>query len=68
VAADRRRGGSGARRALAALADKGFNFDPDQAEHFTTADGWHVDDYTQPLPPEPPARRHRGPASRSPGG
>jgi uncharacterized protein (UPF0548 family) len=54
VAADRRRGGSGARRALAALADKGFNFDPDQAEHFTTADGWHVDDYTQPLPPEPP--------------
>ena len=41
-------------RALAALADKGFNFDPDQAEHFTTANGWHVDDYTQPLPPEPP--------------
>ena len=54
MAADRRRGGSGARRALAALADKGFNFDPDQAEHFTTANGWHVDDYTQPLPPEPP--------------
>ena len=54
MAADRRRGGSRARRALAALADKGFNFDPDQAEHFTTANGWHVDDYTQPLPPEPP--------------
>jgi uncharacterized protein (UPF0548 family) len=41
-------------RALAALADKGLNFDPDQAEHFTTEHGWHVDDYTQPLPPEPP--------------
>jgi uncharacterized protein (UPF0548 family) len=53
VADDRRRGGSRARRALAALADKGFNFDPDQAEHFTTANGWHVDDYIQPLPPEP---------------
>jgi uncharacterized protein (UPF0548 family) len=38
---------------VAALADKGFNFDPDQAEHFTTANGWHVDDYIQPLPPEP---------------
>jgi uncharacterized protein (UPF0548 family) len=53
VADDRRRGGFRARRALAALADKGFNFDPDQAEHFTTANGWHVDDYIQPLPPEP---------------
>jgi uncharacterized protein (UPF0548 family) len=53
VADDRRRGGSRARRALAALADEGFNFDPDQAEHFTTANGWHVDDYIQPLPPEP---------------
>jgi uncharacterized protein (UPF0548 family) len=53
VADDRRPGGSRARRALAALADKGFNFDPDQAEHFTTANGWHVDDYIQPLPPEP---------------
>ncbi len=54
MTADRRRGGSRARRALAALADKGFNFEPDQAERFTTANGWHVDDYAQPLPPEPP--------------
>jgi uncharacterized protein (UPF0548 family) len=54
VAADRRRGGSRARRALAALRDKTINFDPDQADHFTTASGWHVDDYLQPLPPEPP--------------
>jgi uncharacterized protein (UPF0548 family) len=49
-----RRGDSRARRALAALADKGFNFDPDRAEDFTSANGWHVDDYAQPLPPEPP--------------
>jgi uncharacterized protein (UPF0548 family) len=54
VAADRRPGGRRARRALAALAGKGFNFDPDQAEHFTGANGWHVDHYLQPLPPEPP--------------
>jgi uncharacterized protein (UPF0548 family) len=54
VAADRRRGGSRARRALEALAGKGFNFDPDQREHFTTEHGWNVDDYLQELPPEPP--------------
>ena len=54
MAADRRRGGSQARRALAALRDKTINFDPDQADHCTTASGWHVDDYLQPLPPEPP--------------
>ena len=54
MAADRRQGGSRARRALAALRDKTFNFDPDQADHFTTTNGWHVDDYLQPLPPEPP--------------
>jgi uncharacterized protein (UPF0548 family) len=54
VAADRPHGGHRAGRALAALAGKGFNFDPDQAERFTVANGWHVDDYAQPLPPEPP--------------
>jgi uncharacterized protein (UPF0548 family) len=54
VAAERRPVGRRAREALAALADKGFNFDPDQREHFTTANGWKVDDYLQPLPPEPP--------------
>jgi uncharacterized protein (UPF0548 family) len=50
VAADRPR----ARRALAALAGKGFNFDPGQAEHYTTDNGWKVDDYLQALPPEAP--------------
>jgi uncharacterized protein (UPF0548 family) len=59
VAADRPRDSRPRRsdqltRALAALAGKGLNFDPDQAEHFTTEHGWHFDDYTQPLPPEPP--------------
>ena len=54
MAADRSQGGRRARKALAALAGKGFNFDPDQREQFTTANGWHVDDYAQPLPPEPP--------------
>jgi uncharacterized protein (UPF0548 family) len=54
VAADRGRGGSRARRALEALRDKAVNFDPDQREHFTTANGWKVDDYLQPLVPEPP--------------
>jgi uncharacterized protein (UPF0548 family) len=54
VAADRRPVGRRARRALAALAGKGYNFDPDQHEQFTTANGWKIDDYTQPLPPEPP--------------
>jgi uncharacterized protein (UPF0548 family) len=54
VAADRHRGGRRARRALAALRDKAYNFDPDKAERFTTQNGWHLDDYAQPLPPEPP--------------
>jgi uncharacterized protein (UPF0548 family) len=54
VAADRPRGSRRARRALAALAAKGLNFDPDRHEHVTTENGWKIDDYLQPLPPEPP--------------
>jgi uncharacterized protein (UPF0548 family) len=54
VAADRRPGGRRARRALEALAGKGYNFDPGQAEHLTTENGWKVDDYAQRLHPEPP--------------
>ena len=55
MAADRPRGRSDrVTRALAALAGKGVNFDPDQTEHVTTADGWKIDDYLQPLPSEPP--------------
>ena len=54
MAADRPRGGRRARRALEALAGKGFNFDPDRRDHYTTEHGWKVDDYLQPLPAEPP--------------
>ncbi|HEY7606147.1 MAG TPA: DUF1990 family protein [Actinomycetes bacterium] len=54
MAADRPRAGPRARRALAALAGKGFNFDPGQAEHYTTENGWKVDDYLQELPAEAP--------------
>jgi uncharacterized protein (UPF0548 family) len=54
LAADRSLGSRRARRALEALAGKSYNFDPDQSEHFTTDNGWKIDDYTQPLPPEPP--------------
>jgi uncharacterized protein (UPF0548 family) len=54
VVVDRRLGGRRARRALAALRDKGFNFDPSRRDHFTSEHGWKIDDYTQPLPAEPP--------------
>jgi uncharacterized protein (UPF0548 family) len=54
VAADGPPGGRRARRALAALAGKGFNFDPDQSDHFTAENGWKVDDYLQVLPSEAP--------------
>ncbi len=54
MAADRPRGSHRARQALAALADRGFNFDPDLGDHYTTENGWKIDDYLQPLPPEPP--------------
>ena len=51
MAADRPRG---SRRALEALAAKGFNFEPDPGDHYTTENGWKVDNYLQPLPAEPP--------------
>jgi uncharacterized protein (UPF0548 family) len=60
LAADRRLGGRRAGKALEALRDKGFNFDPEQREQFTTENGWKVNDYTQPLPPEPPGRPQPG--------
>lgn len=43
-----------ARRALDQLHDKGYNFDVDQRHELTAEHGWHVDDYDQRLPPEPP--------------
>jgi uncharacterized protein (UPF0548 family) len=45
-----------ARRALDELHDKGLNFDLEQRTQFTPENGWRVDDYRQPLPPEPPGR------------
>jgi uncharacterized protein (UPF0548 family) len=43
-----------ARRALDELHHKGLNFDREQPEQFTSANGWRIDDYCQPLPVEPP--------------
>jgi uncharacterized protein (UPF0548 family) len=31
-----------------------LNFDPSRAAHFTPQNGWHLDDFCQPLAPEPP--------------
>jgi uncharacterized membrane protein/uncharacterized protein (UPF0548 family) len=45
-----------ARKALDELHDKGLNFDLERRGEFTPENGWHVDDYRQPLPPEPPGR------------
>jgi hypothetical protein len=41
-------------RALAALETRRVNFAPGSPEDFTAERGWHVDDFTQPLPSEPP--------------
>ena len=54
MAADRPRGSPRLRRALAELAGRGFNFDPDPGDHYTAGNGWKIDDYLQPLPAEPP--------------
>jgi uncharacterized protein (UPF0548 family) len=40
--------------ALAALQTKQVNFALGSPAHFTPERGWHVDDFTQPLPSEPP--------------
>ena len=43
-----------ARRALAALAARPLNFDPDEIDEAGPPTGWRVDDHCQPLAPEPP--------------
>jgi uncharacterized membrane protein/uncharacterized protein (UPF0548 family) len=48
--------GDTARRALDELHDKGLNFDLERRGEFTPENGWHVDDYCQLLPSEPPGR------------
>jgi uncharacterized protein (UPF0548 family) len=45
-----------ARRALADLAGRRLNFDPAELEGAGPHNGWHVDDYRTPLPPEPPGQ------------
>ncbi|MFL6138750.1 MAG: DUF1990 family protein [Frankiaceae bacterium] len=42
------------RRALDALHDKPLNFDLSRIADAAPGKGWRVDDYRQPLPPEPP--------------
>ncbi len=43
-----------AQRALAQLADRPLNFDPEEIAGATAQAGWHLDDYCEPLPSEPP--------------
>jgi uncharacterized protein (UPF0548 family) len=40
---------------LADLHDRPLNFDPSARDRFTAENGWHLDDYRQPLPSEPGA-------------
>lgn len=49
-----------ARKALDELHDKGLNFDLDRRQRFTPENGWHVDDYRQPLPSEDPGSPQAG--------
>jgi uncharacterized protein (UPF0548 family) len=43
-----------AQRALAELAGRPLNVDPEELAAASPRNGWHVDDYRRPLPPEPP--------------
>jgi uncharacterized protein (UPF0548 family) len=43
-----------AQRALAELAGRPLNVDPEELAAALTRTGWHVDDYRRPLAPEPP--------------
>ena len=45
-----------AQRALADLAGRPLNFDPDEIASASPQAGWHIDDYRQPLPAEPPGQ------------
>lgn len=39
---------------IEALAKLELNFDLERRDEYTAANGWHVDDYSTELPPEPP--------------
>jgi uncharacterized protein (UPF0548 family) len=45
---------SRAQAALAQLAGRSLNFEPAELAGASAQDGWHIDDYRQPLPSEPP--------------
>ncbi len=47
-------GDARARRMLDELHDKALNFELGDRSGFTSQTGWKVDEYCQPLPPEPP--------------
>lgn len=47
-------GDAGIRRRLAELAGTPVNYDPDALDLEHPPTGWHVDQRSQPLPPEPP--------------
>ena len=49
-----------AKRALDELHHKPLNFDLSERGRFTPENGWHVDDYRQPLPAEPPGPPAKG--------
>jgi uncharacterized protein (UPF0548 family) len=53
-------------RALDALREKSFNFDDTERANWSEATGWKIDEYCQPLPPEPPGPPEpRGPWERA---
>ena len=47
-------------RALEELRDKAFNFEESSRDSWTEESGWHIDDYCQPLPSEPPGEPEPG--------
>jgi uncharacterized protein (UPF0548 family) len=49
-----------ARARLAELRGRRLNFDPERVGRPTPAQGWHVDDLRQPLPPEAPGAPRPG--------
>lgn len=49
-----RLGGLDARRALDELHNKGINFALSDCSEITSENGWRIDNYRQPLPPEQP--------------
>ena len=55
-----------ARQALADLAGRSLNFDPAALAGVGEHNGWHVDDYREPLPPEPPGAPVAGTSFETP--